>query len=109
MATAPETSLAPEQNPDTTTKVALLLNKTTPSETVDQSITVRRSTGLDQGTAWLQTNLRGLIALALTVLVCWLAFNKDEHAVTALIAAFSVLMGALWGERAALKVPGQDS
>ena len=54
-------------------------------------------------------NLRNLIALVLTGIVCWLALTGSHKAMTALIAAFSVLMGALWGERAALKVPGQDS
>ena len=62
-----------------------------------------------QGPAWLHTNLRNLIALVLTGLVCYLAFQKNENAMAALIAAFSVLMGAIWGERAALKVPGQDA
>ena len=53
--------------------------------------------------------MRNLIALVLTGLVCWLALTGHDNAITALIAAFSVLMGALWGERAALKVPGQDA
>jgi hypothetical protein len=57
----------------------------------------------------LQTHLRSLIALVLTGIVCWLALTGSKDAITALIAAFSVLMGALWGERAALKVPGKDS
>ena len=109
MATALEAPLETEKLPDTTTKAALLGNKATSSETVDQRMPVHRSTVLRQGAAWLHTNLRNLIALALTGLVCWLAYKENEHAITALIAAFSVLMGALWGERAALKVPGQDS
>ena len=63
----------------------------------------------DLAPTWLYTNLRNLIAVALTLIVCWLALTGRQGAMTALIAAFSALMGALWGERAALKVPGQDS
>ena len=57
---------------------------------------------------WLSANLRNFIACALAGVVCWLALHGDRDATVALTAAFSVLVGALWGERAALKVPGKD-
>ena len=58
---------------------------------------------------WLSSNLRNFIACTLAGVVSWLALHGDRDAATALIAAFSVLIGALWGERAALKVPGKDA
>ena len=94
---------------ETATKVALVQDLSPQPERVEQSTTVRQSTVLSQLPTWLHTNLRNLIALVLTVIVCWLALTGTHEAMTALIAAFSVLMGALWGERAALKIPGQDS
>ena len=85
------------------TEIALVPDKTPKPEIGDPS------TGLAPLSTWLHTNLRNLIALALTGMVCWLAVYKGEpQAMAALIAAFSVLMGAIWGERAALKVPGKD-
>lgn len=53
--------------------------------------------------------VRPLIAFALTGLVSYLALMGNQEAITAIIAAFSVLLGALWGERSALKRPGVDS
>jgi hypothetical protein len=58
---------------------------------------------------WLSTNLRNLIALAMTAMVCYLALGGNHDAQIALVASFSVLMGAIWGERAALKTPGRES
>ena len=58
--------------------------------------------------SWLSNNLRNIIAVALTGMVCYLAVIGDQGASSALIAAFSVLAGAIWGERAALKVPGKE-
>lgn len=78
-------------------------------DVVTQSTTVSQSTVATKGAGWLHTQLRNLIALALTGLITWLALTGNESAMSAVIAAFSVLMGAIWGERAALKVPGQDS
>lgn len=109
MATATEEPLATEKIRDSITDVALQDGKATSPETVAQRISVDRSTVVSQGATWLHTNLRTLIALALTGLMCWLAYTGHKEAITALIAAFSVLMGAIWGERAALKVPGQDT
>jgi hypothetical protein len=40
---------------------------------------------------------------------CWLARTGPQEAMMALRAACSVLMGALWGAWAALRVPGQDA
>ena len=108
MALATEEPLAPVKIPDTTTEVALRTDSPTPLTTMDQRITVDRSTVVGQGSSWLHTNLRNVIALVLTGLICYLACKENENAMAALIAAFSVLMGAIWGERAALKVPGKD-
>jgi hypothetical protein len=94
---------------DTATEVALVSDTSPKPELVAQRTTVRQSTIASLVPTWLHNNLRNLIALVLTGIVCWLALTGREEAMTALIAAFSVLMGALWGERAALKVPGQDS
>ena len=94
---------------DTATTIALVPDLPEKPELVEQRTTVGQSTVISQAPPWLHTNLRNLIAVALTVIVCWLALTGSHEAMTALIAAFSVLMGALWGERAALKVPGQDS
>jgi hypothetical protein len=109
MATATEEPLVTEKDTEPLTEVALLAHKTAQPETVDQRMTVRQSTVLGQAPTWLHTNLRSLIAIALTGLICWLGLTGNKDAMTALIAAFSVLMGAIWGERAALKVPGQDA
>ena len=66
-------------------------------------------TGPVVSSSWLHTNLRNLVAIALTALVCWLALIGNEQAQAALIAAFTVLVGVIFGERAALKVPGRDT
>jgi hypothetical protein len=58
---------------------------------------------------WLSANLRNLLIVLLVSMVCWMAYKGNEQAEAALIAAFSVLVGMLFGERAALKRPGQDS
>ena len=58
--------------------------------------------------SWLSTNLRNIIALSLTVMICYLAYIGEQTAQAALVAAFSVLVGAIWGERAALKIAGKD-
>jgi hypothetical protein len=76
---------------------------------VEQSATLRRSTVVSQAPTWLHTHLRNLIALGLMGLIGWLVYTGNKEAMTAVIAAFSVLMGAIWGERAALKVPGKDA
>ena len=94
---------------DTATKVALVSDLSEKPELLEQRTTVGQSTVRSQAPTWLHTNLRNLIAVVLTLIVCWLALTRSHDAMTALIAAFSVLMGALWGERAALKIPGQDS
>jgi hypothetical protein len=95
---------------DTPLEMTVVANGIPKPELVEQNTTVHQSTALAQLPTWLHSNLRNLVALFLTGIVCWLAaFKGDPQAMTALIAAFSVLMGALWGERAALKVPGQDS
>ncbi len=57
---------------------------------------------------WLHINIRMLIALALTGMVCYLAASGVAEARSALISTFGVLAGSLWGERAALKTPGKD-
>ena len=55
---------------------------------------------------YLNEHLRVIISLLLTMVVCILALRGDGNAIAGVIAAFGVLAGALWGERAALKVPG---
>ena len=57
---------------------------------------------------WLSANLRNGIAIALTVTVCYLAWIGVDQARTALVNGFMLLIGAIWGERAALKQPGKD-
>ena len=89
-------------------EMALVTDRAPKPEMVEQNTTVHQSTGIAQLPTWLHTNLRNLIAVALTGIVCWLAISGNHEATTAMIAAFSVLMGAIWGERAALKVPGKD-
>lgn len=58
--------------------------------------------------SWLSANLRNVIALAITIVVCYLALMGETTAQAAVVATFAVLAGAIWGERAALKKPGQD-
>ena len=79
---------------------------TTASVTAETTVT---QTGPVASSSWLHTNLRNLVAMALTLLVCWLALSGNEQAQAALIAAFTVLVGVIFGERAALKVPGRDT
>lgn len=79
-----------------------------PAEGVTASQTVTVSTG-PTSPGWLSTNLRNFIALALCVTVCYLAYIGIEQARTALVNGFMLLIGAIWGERAALKQPGKDS
>lgn len=57
---------------------------------------------------WLHTQLRPLVVLALTGAVVYLAASGVAEAKTALISGFTLILGALWGERAALKIPGKD-
>ncbi len=59
--------------------------------------------------SWLHTNLRSFLMIAIVGMVCWMAFEGDQQARAGLVAAFGVLIGMLWGERAALKIPGQHS
>ena len=58
---------------------------------------------------FLSSHLRTVISLMLTLAVCWLALRGDTSATSGLVGAFGVLAGALWGERAALKVPGEKN
>ena len=51
--------------------------------------------------------VRPVVIFALTGAVLYLAFRGSVEAQAGVISAFSVLMGALWGERAALKIPGE--
>ena len=51
---------------------------------------------------------RPLIAIILTCLLVYLAMEGHDAAITAAITAFSLLIGHLFGERAALKVPGNN-
>jgi hypothetical protein len=58
--------------------------------------------------SWFSSNLRNIIALALTLVVIYLAIMGDTTAQASIIAAFSVLVGAIWGERSSLKIPGRN-
>lgn len=58
---------------------------------------------------WLTTHLRALVILPLTGAVIYLAVAGVAEAKTAVIGGFTLLIGALWGERAALKIPGRDT
>ena len=58
---------------------------------------------------FLSDHLRTIISLSITLAVCWLALRGDSNASAGLIGAFGVLAGALWGERAALKIPGEKN
>ncbi len=98
-----------ERSPDTLAPVPRRADSTTASAPGDDRLTVDSRSMGSPGPPWLHTNLRSVIALALTGLVCYLALTGNSNAMAALTAAFSVLMGAIWGERAALKKPGQDS
>lgn len=59
--------------------------------------------------SFLSENLRTLVSLLLTLTVVILALRGDRDAIMALMGAFGVLMGGLWGERAALKKPGETT
>ena len=52
---------------------------------------------------------RPFIAIILTCLLGYLALRGNEAAITAAITAFGLLVGHLFGERAALKQPGVDT
>ena len=51
---------------------------------------------------------RPFIAVILTCLLAYLALRGNDAAITAAITAFGLLVGHLFGERAALKQPGMD-
>ena len=59
--------------------------------------------------SWLHTNLRSVLMVAITVVVCTLALMGNTSAEAGLIASFGVLIGHLYGERTALKKPGIDT
>lgn len=59
--------------------------------------------------SWLHTNLRNVILVSMTLVVCWMAVTGNRDAVVGLMGAFTSLVGFLFGERSALKVPGKDS
>jgi hypothetical protein len=67
------------------------------------------STAPTPGTSgWLHNNLRPLIALALTLGVCYLAYIGYDQARAAIVAVFATLTGHAYAERAALRIPGKD-
>jgi hypothetical protein len=75
--------------------------------TVASQTTTVSTGGRTQG--WMSANLRNFVVICMTGTLCYLVYKGNEQAQTAIIQGFMLLMGALWGERAALKVPGQDS
>ena len=58
---------------------------------------------------WLKKNLRSIVVLAVTMLVCYLALSGVDSAQSAIGITFTSLVSFLFGERAALKSPGKDS
>ena len=56
----------------------------------------------------LQALQRPVIALSLTGLVLYLALQGNDRAIDTALTAFALLVGALYGERAALKIPGKQ-
>jgi hypothetical protein len=81
----------------------------TPTDGAEHTTVVHESVTPLATPHWVTTHLRALIALTMTGVVSWCAVRGDRDAIVALMGAFSVLMGSLWGERAALKQPGKDS
>lgn len=62
-----------------------------------------------QRPGWLTRSTRPLLAVGLTMMVCVLAWQGIVEAQTAVITNFPILIAYLFGERAALKRPGQDT
>jgi len=79
-----------------------------PTTKVESTLQVESSTTV-QPPSWLHTNLRSLLMVGIVGMVCWMAWQGDVQARSGLIAAFGVLIGMLFGERAALKQRGVDS
>jgi len=85
-------------------------------QTVKQSeTTVVSATGeatlIPEGSrgSWYVFGLRSCVAALLTTCVVYLALAGDQQARAAVVASFGILVGALWGERSALKRPGMDT
>jgi hypothetical protein len=79
-----------------------------PLATTQTTVTKETSTSAARP-SWLHTNLRNVLALGIGSMVGWLAYTGNDQAQAGLIAAFTVLVGMIFGERAALKRPGTDS
>lgn len=62
-----------------------------------------------QPPGWLSSNLRNVVAVALLLDVLYLSTIGSKEAQIAIIQTFVALMAFIWGERTALKRPGQDS
>lgn len=58
--------------------------------------------------SWLSEHLRSIVALALCTMVCYLAWQDNQQAQAALISAFGLLVGLIFGEQSALKRPNVD-
>lgn len=58
---------------------------------------------------WLHANVRNIILLAVTAVVCYLAILGVAEVRSAVVATFTGLASYLFAERAALKVPGKDA
>ena len=59
--------------------------------------------------SWLSRHTRPLLLLGLCGIVCGLAVMGVVSAQTAIIDHFPILIAYLFGEKAALKRPGQDT
>lgn len=78
-----------------------------PSSTT-QTVTTDTVTATQSGPpSWLHRNVRNLLLLAVTGVVCWLAIQRVTEAVSAVVVVFASLASYLFAERAALAKPGE--
>jgi len=79
-------------------------------EGVTATETVTSSVASERDRPWLSRHLRNLIAVILVLDVSYLGLAlRNETAIATLVAMLATLGGAIWGERASLKVPGRDN
>jgi len=104
---------APVNTPDGVTQTTVVREES-PSpglpEGVTATETVTSSVASERDRPWLSRHLRNLIALILVLDVSYLGLAlRNETAIATLVAMLATLGGAIWGERASLKVPGRDN
>ena len=80
-----------------------------PSSTT-QTTTTDTTTATQSGPpGWLHTNVRSIVLVVVTLVVCYLALLGVAEARSALVVTFASLASYLFAERASLKTPGKDS